>query len=66
MTREFMRKLAEPDRVADEAGGFVAFDPDMKNEPLYDYRSLSRYAREKGVEPFKPSEEERERFRIAA
>jgi len=65
MTKEFMKKMAELDRAADEAGGFVAFHPDMKNEPQYNYRALSRYAREKGVEPYKLSETERERFRVA-
>jgi len=66
MTREFMKALADLDKAAEKAGGYVAFNHDIKNEPLYDYRSLSRYARDKGVEPYRLSEEERERFRIAA
>lgn len=47
----FIKKLSELDDVAAEAGGYVAFNSDVENEPHYDYRAISKYCKEKGIEP---------------
>lgn len=47
----FIKKLAELDDVAANAGGFVALNSDIENEPHYNYRAISRYCKEKGIEP---------------
>ncbi|MCL2078324.1 MAG: hypothetical protein FWH17_00620 [Oscillospiraceae bacterium] len=53
------------DEAASKAGGYVAFQP-KKNAPHeYDYRSLSRYCRERGVEPLDLPEDELSAFRLS-
>ena len=47
----FIKKLAELDDVATNAGGFVALNSDIENEPHYNYRAISKYCKEKGIEP---------------
>lgn len=47
----FIKKLAELDDVAANAGGFVALNSDIENEPHYNYRAISKYCKEKGIEP---------------
>lgn len=47
----FIKKLSELDDAAAEAGGYVAFNSDVENEPHYDYRAISKYCKEKGIEP---------------
>lgn len=55
MTKEervtFIKKLAELDDAAAEAGGYVAFNSDIENEPHYNYRAIIKYCKEKGIEP---------------
>ncbi|MCL2045668.1 MAG: hypothetical protein FWG88_04720 [Oscillospiraceae bacterium] len=52
------------DEAAAIAGGYVAYTPGKKLIIDYDYRELSRYCRERGVEPIDLPEDELERFRI--
>ena len=47
----FIKKLAELADVAANAGGFVALNSDIENEPHYNYRAISKYCKEKGIEP---------------
>lgn len=47
----FIKKLAELDDIAANAGGFVALNSDIENEPHYNYRAISKYCKEKGIEP---------------
>lgn len=47
----FIKKLSELDDAAAEAGGYVAFNSDVENEPHYDYHAISKYCKEKGIEP---------------
>lgn len=46
----FIEKISKLDDIADEAGGFV-FNSDVENEPHYNYRAISKYCKEKGIEP---------------
>ena len=48
--KEFM-DVCEPDNIADEADGFVAYHPTAENEVHYDYRAIIQYCRERGIEP---------------
>ena len=48
---DFIKQLAEIDDVAAEAGGYVALNSDIENEPHYNYREISKYCKEKGIEP---------------
>ena len=47
----FIEKLAELDDMAEKAGGYVALNSDIENEPHYNYRAISKYCKEKGIEP---------------
>lgn len=47
----FIKKISELDDVAANAGGFVALNSDIENEPHYNYRAISKYCKEKGIEP---------------
>ena len=47
----FIKKLAELDDVAAEAGGYVALNSDVEKEPHYNYHAISKYCKEKGIEP---------------
>ncbi|MCL2446101.1 MAG: hypothetical protein FWD06_04990 [Oscillospiraceae bacterium] len=68
MSEKFKEDLRELDRLAEEAGGYLAVRSreELDNEPHYNYPALSRYAREKGVKPYQLSESEIEHFRVAA
>lgn len=49
MSEKELRKMRDLDEAAEKAGGFVA---SMDNrETHYDYRKISRYCKEKGIEP---------------
>jgi len=52
------------DEAAEEAGGYVAYTPGKKFVMDYDYRELSNYCREKGVEPMDLPEDELKMFEI--
>lgn len=47
----FIQKISELDDIAAEAGGFVALNSNIENEPHYNYRAISKYCKEKGIEP---------------
>lgn len=47
----FIKKLAELDDIAEKAGGYVALNSDVENEPHYNYPAISKYCKEKGIEP---------------
>jgi hypothetical protein len=53
------------ENAAERAGGYVAYRP---GEPLimdYDYHAMSKYCRQKGVEPMELSEKEQKMFEFA-
>jgi len=52
------------DEAAYRYGGYVAYYPGKKLIMAYDLRELSRYCREKGVEPIDLSEDELKVFEI--
>ena len=52
------------DEAAYEAGGYVACSSGERNIVEYDMRELSRYCRERNVEPFELSDNELIRFLI--
>ncbi len=49
MSQEELRKMRELDEAAEKYGGFTA--PISDKEVHYDYRKISRYCKEKGIEP---------------
>lgn len=46
----FIEKISELDDVASEAGGFV-LNSESESRPHYNYRAISNYCKEKGIEP---------------
>jgi len=52
------------DDAAAIAGGYVAYTPGKKLVMDYDYRELSKYCRERGVEPLDLPDDELAMFRI--
>ena len=55
--------MRELDRLADEAGGYLAPYSPENNKIGYDYRAIIKYSREKGIEPINLTPEELEQFR---
>ena len=53
------------DEAAAKAGGYVAYNPGKKLVMDYDIHELSKYCREKGVEPIDLPEDELQLFVIA-
>ncbi len=49
--KEFLEEMKELDKLAEEAGGFVAYNPDFKEGPHYDYRKILKYCKDKGIDP---------------
>lgn len=48
MSEQEIRDMRELDELAEKAGGFVSF---LNNNVHYDYRKISQYCKEKGIEP---------------
>jgi hypothetical protein len=63
LEKEFER-LITLDDAAEEAGGFVAWNPNSNKEPQYDYPALSKFCKEKNIDPVKLSQEEWARFLV--
>jgi hypothetical protein len=57
--------MADLDEAAEEAGGYVAFNPNIKDEIHYDYRKIIEYCKEKGIEPVDMTIRELHNFIIA-
>lgn len=49
MSEQEIRDMRELDEIAEKAGGFVA--KLINNDIHYDYRKISEYCKEKGIEP---------------
>ena len=49
MSQEELRKMRALDDIAEKSGGFTRQLSD--NDVHYDYREISRYCKEKGIEP---------------
>lgn len=49
MSEKEIREMRELDEIAEKAGGYVA--PLNDKETQYDYRKMSEYCKEKGIEP---------------
>ena len=49
MSEQDIRDMRELDELAEKAGGYVA--PLGDNKVHYDYRKISKYCKEKGIEP---------------
>jgi hypothetical protein len=56
--RETMKAWRVVDEAAERSGGYVAYYPGKKNAQEFDYRAMSRYARDKGVTSMDLSEDE--------
>ena len=52
------------DEAAFEAGGYVAYTPGKKLIMDYDIRELSKYCRERNIEPIELPQDELVRFEI--
>lgn len=50
MSPEEMEAMSKLDQAADEAGGFVDFTPPGR-DVHYNYSAISKYCKEKGIEP---------------
>lgn len=62
MSEQEIRDMKELDELAEKAGGFVA---GLKNNNThYDYRGISKYCKEKGIEPVDLTIRELNRFVI--
>ena len=49
MSEQELKTMRELDELAEKSGGFVF--PFGDNTVHYDYRSISKYCKEKGIEP---------------
>ncbi len=49
MSEQELKAMRELDELAEKAGGFVV--PFGDNTVHYDYRKISQYCKEKGIEP---------------
>ncbi len=49
MSHEEIKKMRALDEAAEKAGGFTSLFP--AGDIHYNYREISRYCREKGIEP---------------
>ena len=52
------------DEAAEKAGGYVAYYPGKKLIMDYDYHAMSKYCREKGIDPIDLPDAERKMFEI--
>ncbi|GAB5081431.1 hypothetical protein Osc1_06040 [Hominimerdicola sp. 21CYCFAH17_S] len=62
MSQEELKKMRELDKAAEKYGGFTA--PLSDKTVRYDYRKISRYCKEKGIEPVDMTIRELNRFII--
>ncbi len=64
MSREDLIKMNELDEAAEKAGGFTALFP--AEDVHYNYREISRYCKERGIEPIDMTIRELNQFIIDA
>ena len=62
MTEKERQDMRELDEIADRAGGYVSFLPDVKQH--VDMRGILAYCKEKGIEPIDMTLREYNRFVI--
>ena len=62
MSEQEIRDMRELDEIAEKSGGFVSFLGN--NQTHYDYREISKYCKEKGIEPIDLTLRELSRFVI--
>ena len=62
MSQEDIKKMNELDEAAEKAGGFTSAV--SANDVHYNYREISRYCKEKGIEPMDMTIRELNRFVI--
>ncbi len=62
MSHEDIKKMRALDEAAEAAGGFTAVS--STHDIHYDYREISRYCKEKGIEPVDMTIRELNRFII--
>lgn len=60
MSREDIIKMRDLDEAAEKAGGFTSIFP--AENVHYNYREISRYCKEKGIEPIDMTIRELNRF----
>ncbi len=60
MSHEDIKKMKELDEAAEKAGGFTS--PVSADDIHYNYREISRYCKEKGIEPIDMTIRELNRF----
>ena len=60
MLKEEIEKMKELDEAAENAGGFISL---VKSQDIhYNYREISRYCKEKGIEPIDMTTQELNKF----
>lgn len=59
MSEQEIRNMRELDELADKAGGFVS---PASGNVHYNYREISKYCKEKGIEPVDLTIRELDRF----
>lgn len=62
MSQEDIKKMNELDEAAEKAGGFTS--PILVENVHYNYREISRYCKEKGIEPIDMTIRELNKFVI--
>lgn len=60
MSQEDIRRMNELDEAAEKAGGFTS--PVSAENVHYNYREISKYCKEKGIEPIDMTIRELNRF----
>lgn len=63
MSEQEIRDMKELDEIAEKAGGFVSAL--SNNNTHYNYREISKYCKEKGIEPIDLTIRELNQFIVA-
>ena len=63
MSEQEIRDMKELDEIAEKAGGFVSAL--SNNNTHYNYREISKYCKEKGIEPIDLTIRELNQFVVA-
>lgn len=63
MSERDLEKMRKLDEVAEQAGGFVA--PFTRKDTQYNYREITKYCKEKNIEPVDLTIRELNKFIIA-
>jgi len=65
MSEKEFNEICDLDNIADEAGGFVAYNSMSEYEIHYDYRAILAYCKERNIEPIDMTIREMQNFVLA-